>query len=55
MASKQEIGKSACEEMAAEIARLARHRVVEVDRVSFECGPVILKLVKTTTGLGWFL
>ena len=55
MASKQEIGKSACEEMATEIARLAQHRVVEVDRVSFQCGPVTLKMVKTTAGVGWLL
>lgn len=53
--SKKANGKSACEEMAVEIARLAQNRVVEVDRVSFKCGSVTLKMVKTTTGLGWVI
>eukprot|EP00966_Prymnesium_polylepis_P143965 3323594-Prymnesium_polylepis.1 len=34
--------------MASEIARISQTRVVEVERVSFECGPVTLKMVKTT-------
>ena len=41
--------------MASEIARIAQRRVVEVDRVSFECGNITLKMVKTTTGGGWLL
>ena len=55
MTSKKEDGKSVVEEMATEIARLAQKRVVEVDRVRFTCGPVTLKMVKATTGLGWLL
>ena len=55
MAKKKAAGKSVIEEMACEIARIAQTRVVEVDRVSFACGPVTLKMVKTTTGLGWLL
>eukprot|EP00966_Prymnesium_polylepis_P023288 535914-Prymnesium_polylepis.1 len=46
---------SVTQEMAAEIARIAQSRVVEVDRVSFACGPVTLKMTKTTLGLGWLL
>ena len=41
--------------MASEIARIAQKRVVEVEQVSFACGPVTLKMVKTTLGLGWLL
>ena len=49
------MAKSVTQEMASEIARVAQTRVVEVDRVSFACGPVTLKMVKTTLGLGWLL
>ena len=49
------MAKSATQEMAAEIARIAQTRVVEVERVSFACGPVTLKMAKTTLGLGWLL
>ena len=49
------MAKSAVQEMASEIARIAQTRVVEVERVSFACGPVTLKMVKTTLGLGWLL
>ena len=41
--------------MASEIARIAQTRVVEMERVSFACGPVTLKMVKTTLGLGCLL
>ena len=50
-----DMAKSATQEMASEIARIAQTRVVEVGRVSFACGPVTLKMVKTTLGLGWLL
>ena len=49
------MAKSATQEMASEIARIAQTRVLEVERVSFACGPVTLKMVKTTLGLGWLL
>ena len=49
------MAKSATQEMASEIARIAQTRVVEVDRVRFSCGPVTLKMVKTTLGAGWLL
>ena len=49
------MAKSATQEMASEIARIAQTRVVEVERVSFACAPVTLKMVKTTLGLGWLL
>ena len=49
------MAKSATQEMAFEIARIAQTRVVEVERVSFACGPVTLKMVKTTLGAGWLL
>ena len=49
------MAKSATQEMAAEIARIAQTQVVEADRVSFACGPVTLKMVKTTLGPGWVL
>ena len=49
------MAKSAAQEMASEIARIAQTRVVEVGRVSFACGPVTLKMVKSTLGLGWLL
>ena len=49
------MAKSATQEMAAEIARIAQTRVVEMERVSFACGPVSLKMCKTTLGLGWLL
>ena len=49
------MAKSAAQEMASEIARIAQTRVVEVERVSFACGPVTVKMVKTTLGLGWLL
>lgn len=49
------MAKSATQEMASEIARIAQTRVVEVERVSFACGPVTLKMVKTTLGAGWLL
>ena len=51
----REMAKSATQEMAAEIARIAQTQVVEADRVSFACGPVTLKMVKTTLGPGWVL
>ena len=38
-----------------EIARLSQTRIVEDGRVAFACGPVTLKLAKTTLGLGWLL
>lgn len=49
------MAKSATQEMASEIARIAQKRVVEVEQVSFACGPVTLKMVKTTLGPGWLL
>ena len=49
------MAKSLTEEMASEIARVAQKRVVEVERVSFACGEVTLKMVKTTLGIGWLL
>ena len=49
------MAKSAAQEMASEIARIAQTRVVEVECVSFACGPVTLKMAKTTLGLGWLL
>ena len=49
------MAKSAAQEMASEIARISQTRVVEVERVSFACGPVTLKMVKTTLGPGWLL
>ena len=49
------MAKSATQEMASEIARIAQTRIVEVERVSFACGPVTLKMVKTTLGAGWLL
>jgi len=49
------MAKSATQEMASEIARIAQTRIVEVERVSFACGPVTLKMVKTTLGEGWLL
>ena len=49
------MAKSATQEMASEIARISQTRVVEVERVSFACGPVTLKMVKTTLGPGWLL
>ena len=49
------MAKSATQEMASEIARIAQTRVVEVERVSFACGPVTLKMAKTTLGHGWLL
>ena len=52
---KVDMAKSVTQEMACEIARIAQTRVVEVERVSFACGPVTLKMVKTTLGLGWLL
>ena len=52
---KADMAKSVTQEMAYEIARVAQTRVVEVDRVSFACGPVTLKMAKTTLGLGWLL
>ena len=48
------MAKSATEEMATEIARLAQTRIVEVG-IQFECAPVTLKMVKTTLGVGWLL
>ena len=44
------MAKSATQEMATEIARISQTRIVEVKRVSFACGPVTLKMVKTTLG-----
>jgi hypothetical protein len=46
--------------MDTEIVRLAYARVVELEHVnfgpvSFECGPVTLKMVKITLGIGWLL
>ena len=49
------MAKSLTEEMASEIARVAQKQVVEVERVSFACGKVTLKMVKTTLGIGWLL
>ena len=40
---------------ALEIARISQTRVVQVERVSFECGQQHLKMVKTTLGYGWLL
>ena len=49
------MAKSVTQEMACEIARIAQTRVVEVERVSFACGPVTLKIAKTTPGIEWLL